>query len=89
MEVDLHATHGQERYQRDLRSGLELQVPDKKPREDRKGEVGDDAECAVEIRQTDDNVHTDALSRLPLVPKEGNRLTLEHRDKEKDSSSHN
>lgn len=74
---DLHASHGQKRYQRQLGSFVELQLPYNNSGKNREYQIGNNGEHAVESCQRYNDVAVDALSIQSLVPKIRNRVTLE------------
>lgn len=84
-----HAGHGHDGNQRNLCLAVHLELPDQNDGENRKGEVADDAESAVEIGEGDDDVHVDAVSvgcAGVLLPEEGDRLALKQSDEKEDDA---
>lgn len=87
-ERDLHATHGQKRYQGDLVPPLQLEVPDKESGDDGEGEIRDDTEDTVQVGESDDDFDVDARtgSAVVLGPEVLDGVALEESDEEKGKS---
>lgn len=66
---DLHASHGQKRYQRQLGSFVELQLPYNDSGKKGKNQIGNNGEHAVESCQRYNDVGVDTFSIQSLVPK--------------------
>lgn len=83
-----NAAHGDQRNQSDLSPPLQLQMPYQEARNNREGEVGDDAEHAVDIAKRGDDSVVNALSLLrSAIPHVRNRVALEQTNEEKGASS--
>ena len=83
-----NAAHGDQRNQSDLSPPLQLQMPYQEARNDSEGEVGYDAEHAVDIAKRGDDSVINALSLLrSAIPHVRNRVALEQTNEEKGASS--
>jgi hypothetical protein len=84
-----NAAHGNERDQSNLRSSLQLKVPHKETRNDGKGEVGDDAEGAVRIGETNNEAVAHTVVECVVFPESVYRPALKDCNKEKGTASNN